>query len=73
MCHYEIIKMESIKSNFDLYPQLIEKEQNHTIIMFSIDNKQKTLNIAMFEPKETSSKVVQEYKASQVKNLSGEY
>ena len=35
--------------------------------MSTIDNKDKTLSIALLEPKEVSSKAIQEYKASQVK------
>ena len=35
--------------------------------MFAIDNKEKTLNIALLEPREGSSKDSQEYKVSQLK------
>ena len=60
MSHYEGLKEESIKSIFDSYPYVIKKEQSQPRTMLGIDNKEKTLNIVLLEPKEASSKVVQE-------------
>lgn len=49
-----------------MFPGVREK-QIQPQIMFVIDNKEKTLNIALMEPTEGSSKVAQEYRAFQVK------
>lgn len=60
---FEGSKEESTKSSLDLYPQVLEKKKMEPRMMPSIENKEKTLNIALLEPKAGSSKDAQECKA----------
>ena len=65
--NYEELKEESTKSSQELYPQVKSKDQSQPRIIFAIDSKDKTFNLAMLEPNIKYAKSTKDFKASQVK------
>ena len=54
LSHFEGLKEDNSKSSFPLYPKVLKNKSMQPRIMYAIDNKKSTLNIALLEPKESN-------------------